>query len=233
MVYRATLLDLCERADEAREADQQAIEAFKACPVIAGAESGDVSITEPAWRSFRRIQAELFNDRGYAACCDERPEAVDLLRCADAIHKELEDPSSHAMALENLYFALRADLQYAAAFETLPRIVARHLDAEQYDQVRQYILDVIKAHNVLEELQSPWIVRDKHHDADLHRLIAEHSESAVTTAGVLLVSPEQDVLEVLGQVPRESRVQFAEAMARLAGIDLAAPCKDEGPEVGA
>jgi hypothetical protein len=168
------------------------------------------------------MQAELFNDRGYAACRDERPAAVDLLRCADAIHQELDDPGGHAMALENLYLALRASRRYEAAFETLPRIVARHLDAEQYDQVRQYVVEVIQAHDALEEVQSPWIVRDAHRDADVRQLITEHGESAVTTTGVLLVSPEQDVLEVLGHVPRESRVRFAGAMARLAGIDLAA-----------
>ncbi|QUC59153.1 helix-turn-helix transcriptional regulator [Streptomyces sp. A2-16] len=233
LLHRARLLDSCERADEAREADQQAIWAFEACRVNAGAESGDVSITAPAWRASRRMQAELFNDRGYAACRDERPEAVDLLRCADAIHQELDDPSGHAMALENLYFALRASRQYEAAFETLPKIVVRHLDAEQYDQVRQYVVEVIKAHNALEEVQSPWIVRDAHRDADLRRLISEHGESAVTTTGVLLVSPEQDILEVLGHVPQESRVRFAEAMARLAGIDLAAVRTGADPEAGA
>lgn len=222
LLHRAWLLDCCERADEARETEQQAIEAFKACPANAWAESGDVSITEPAWRSFQRMQAELFNDRGYAAYCDERTEAVDLLRCADAIHQELDDPSGHAKALENLYLALRAGRQYEAAFETLPRIVDRHFDAEQYDQVRQYVLEVIQAHDDLEEVPSPWIVRDAHRDADLRRLITEHGESAVTTTSVLLVSLEQDVLEVLGHVPRESRVRFAGAMARLAGIDLAA-----------
>jgi tetratricopeptide (TPR) repeat protein/transcriptional regulator with XRE-family HTH domain len=222
LLHRARLLDSRGRAGEAREADQQAIEAFEACRVDAGAESGDVSITATAWRSFRLMQAELFNDRGYAACRDERPAAVDLLRCADAIHQELDDPGGHAMALENLYLALRASRRYEAAFETLPRIVARHLDAEQYDQVRQYVVEVIQAHDALEEVQSPWIVRDAHRDADVRQLITEHGESAVTTTGVLLVSPEQDVLEVLGHVPRESRVRFAGAMARLAGIDLAA-----------
>ncbi|MFJ7345806.1 hypothetical protein ACIQU3_36700 [Streptomyces sp. NPDC101110] len=233
LLHRAKLLDSCERADEAREADQQAIEAFEACRVNAGAESGDVSITAPAWRTSRRMQAELFNDRGHAACRDERPEALDLLRCADAIHQELDDPSGHAMALENLYLALRASRQYEAAFETLPRIVVRHLDAEQYDQVLQYVVEVIQAHNALEEVQSPWIVRDAHRDADLRRLISEHGESAVTTTGVLLVSPEQDILEVLGHVPHASRARFAEAMARSAGIDLSARRTGAGPEAEA
>jgi hypothetical protein len=157
------------------------------------------------------LKAALLNNDGYMALRDGRvAESLELFRLSALECRRIGDVEGEVLALENTYLALRAGRRYPEALDAIIALVAPMFRARLYPKVHQYWVEISQAILTLAEMNDPYVVREDRRDEDVGRGVAELGVEPLQRRGLLLVSADQDVLEVLGHFPRSDRVRFLE-----------------------
>ncbi|WFE39274.1 tetratricopeptide repeat protein [Micromonospora sp. WMMD998] len=158
----------------------------------------------------RASKAHLFNDRGHLHLRAGRlPLALDLLHLARDCYRRRGHGPDEIMSLENIYLVHRAARRYPEASDVLRQIFERSAALGLDDKIRRYRSEILTACGILTETDwNPIIARDPEPEEDLRRIISELGEDALRDRRVLVVSPEQDVLEVVGSLSTAERQHF-------------------------
>jgi hypothetical protein len=161
-------------------------------------------------KDFRK--SALLNNDGYRALQKGRAaEALELFRLSALESRRTGDDEGEVLALENTYLALRAQRRYPEALDAIVALIDPMFRSGLYSKALQYFVEVSQATLTLAEMNDPYVVREDSRDEDVNRGIAEvGGAEALRRRGLLLVSADQDVLEVLGHIPRRERRRFVD-----------------------
>ncbi|WP_416904612.1 tetratricopeptide repeat protein [Micromonospora echinospora] len=159
-------------------------------------------------------KAHLFNERGYLHLQAGRlPLALDLLGLARDCYRRCGDGAGEILAMENICFVHRAARRYPEAAGIVQQILERSAAWGFDDKVRQYLLEILIACRNLEEFGgNPIVVREPDPGEDLSRIVAERGEDVQRDREVLVVSPEQTILEIVGNLTAAERHRFLSAV---------------------
>ncbi|MFI6226151.1 hypothetical protein ACIBCR_02390 [Micromonospora echinospora] len=205
---QARILAVLGRDAEAHAADEAAL-AHERSRDDLGEPRGETVGELPA-------KARLFNERGYLQLQAGRlPLALDLLGLACDCFRRCGDGRGEIMALENVYSVHRAARRYPEAAGIIHQVLERSAAWGFDDKIRQYLLEILLACKDLEELGwTPIVVRDPDPEEDLNRIVAELGEDVLRDRMVLVVSPEQAILEIVGSLTAAERHRFLSAVEK-------------------